>query len=544
MLIVGAAGVFGSRLARLLAQRQAFRVTLAGRTAGKLTPLQHELRSIDPDGQFAVVTLDRDSVSAADLGAIGCCLVVDCSGPFQAMGTNLIEAAIAAGYHYVDLADSRAFIAEIGAFDARARAAGVAVISGASSSPGLSNAVLDSLLAGWQSIDSIDCAIVPGNQTPKGRSVIEGILSWVGQPVRVFRQGAWQVGAGWSAPRWVTIAGLTRRRAALADVPDLDVIPARFAPRVRAGFDAGMELSILNWLIALCGLPVRWGVIGSARIFSGLGSLIANALDSLGSRDGGMLIEAVGIDADGAPRRVQWQLKASGGDGPYVPVGPAAAIVEKLLLAGDTTIGASSAAGLVTIADIAPWYGGLAIEMAETTLPDERSLYRQILGEAFALLPAVTQRIHRGRPAIVAEGEAVVMPASSGLGRLIARCFGLPVVAGTVPVRVVIESGDGREYWTRSFGGHRMGSVMRAKDGLIEERFGPVAIAMRLLARADGLDMLPLGGNVLGMPLPRFLLPVIKAEERVDGADRHLFEVDIGLPIVGRLVAYRGHLEV
>jgi N-acetyl-gamma-glutamylphosphate reductase len=35
VLIVGASGVFGSRLARLLAGRQQFRVTLAGRAPGK-----------------------------------------------------------------------------------------------------------------------------------------------------------------------------------------------------------------------------------------------------------------------------------------------------------------------------------------------------------------------------------------------------------------------------------------------------------------------------------------------------------------------------
>ncbi|RYE55069.1 MAG: saccharopine dehydrogenase, partial [Hyphomicrobiales bacterium] len=173
LLIVGASGVFGSRLARLLAERQAFRVILGGRTRDKILPLQSELLKVDPDGEYEAVVLDRDRVTKDDLRALDCLLVVDCSGPFQLMGVNLIEAAIAAPCHYVDLADSRSFVAGIGRFDAAAQKAGVAVIAGASSSPCLSNAVLDHLAGDWMSIDTIDCAIVPGNQTPKGRSVID-----------------------------------------------------------------------------------------------------------------------------------------------------------------------------------------------------------------------------------------------------------------------------------------------------------------------------------------------------------------------------------
>lgn len=543
VMIVGAAGVFGSRLARLLAGRRSFALTLAGRSTGKMGALRQELLANDPEAEIDLVALDRDTVTADDLRRIGCDIVVDCSGPFQSMGTNLIDSAIAAGCHYVDLADSRAFIAEIGRFDTHARARGVVVIAGASSSPAISNAALDHMATGWRGIDTIDCAIVPGNQTPKGRSVIAGILSWVGQPLRVFRDGGWQEQAGWTGARWVRIDGLSRRRAMLADVPDLDVLVGRFSPRIRAGFDAGMELPVLNWLIGLCGLAIRWRLFGSARIFAGIGFAVANLLDRFGSPDGGMLVEVAGVDDAGLPRRMEWQLRAGGGHGPYVPVGPAAAIVTRIL-AGTIDSGARSAAGLVGIDEIMPWYDGLQIEATSRQVTPPPSVFGQVLGEDFQRLPEVTQRLHRGQPAIVAVGEAVVQPAQSSPGRIIARLFGLPGTPGRVPVRVVIESRDGSEYWTRSFGSHRMRSVMQARGGLIEERFGPVAIRMHLVAHADGLDMLRAGGSMFGIPLPALLLPSIKAEERVDASGRHLFEVEIGLPLIGRLVAYQGHLDV
>jgi len=545
VLIVGAAGVFGSRLARLLARRQAYRVSLAGRNEQRVLPLQRELRQIDGQGEFSFVHVDRDQVGVERLREIDCDVVVDCSGPFQTSGTQLIEAAIGARCHYIDIADSRKFVASINRFDSAARAVGVAVISGASSTPGLTHAVLDSITSAWLSIDSIDVAIVPGNRTPKGRSVIEAILSWVGQRVRVFREAGWEHGRGWGSARWVHIDGLKRRRAMLADVPDLDLIAARYSPRVRAGFDAGMELPILNQLIGLAALPVKWEIMPSARSFTGLGTMIANLLDGFGTADGGMLVEVAGQDTRGDARVVRWWLKATNGDGPYVPVLAAAALVEALTYGRAARVGARSAAGMVSLEQIRPWLDGLAIETKQMAFRGEKPLFRRAMGEAFDRLPEVTQRLHRGRPAIVAQGEAVVAPAEGGLARLMAGWLGLPREAGRVPVRVVIESRDGNERWTRFFADRAVRSVMSLADGgLVEERFGPVAIRLRLVARKDGLDMHAISGRVWGVPLPKFLLPRIKGEERVDEGGRHRFEVEIDAPIFGRLVAYRGYLMV
>ena len=86
--------------------------------------------------------------------------------------------------------------------------------------------------------------------------------------------------------------------------------------------------------------------------------------------------------------------------------------------------------------------------------------------------------------------------------------------------------------------------MQRAGDGVIEERFGPIAIRMVLVPRSDGLDMVRSSGRLGPIRLPTFLLPSIKAEERVEGGRRHRFDVEIGLPLIGRIVAYRGYLEL
>lgn len=544
VLIVGAAGTFGSRLARMLAQRQAFRLSLGGRDEARVRALQAELREIDPQGEFAFVRIDRTQPSAEQLREIGCWLVVDCAGPFQGSGTALIEAAIEARCNYVDLADSRDFVVDSKRFDGPARAANVAVLTGASSTPALTHAVLDTVTAGWRQVDTIDIAIVPGNRTPKGRSVIEGILSWVGQKVRVFREGQWQQARGWSGTRLARVEGLKPRRAALADVPDLDLLVSRYRPRIRAQFDAGMELWILHWLIAMSGLCVKLRLVKSAKAFTGIGTWIAMRLDRFGSAEGDMVIEVTGLDQRLEVKMVRWSLKAERGDGPYVPVIPAAATIWALAR-GQTVTGARPAIGSLHADDLKPWLDGLAITTKTSAFKKEVPLYARVMGESFATLPEVTRRLHRGRPAITAEGEAVVIGAKNAVGRLIAKLFGFPSEASRVPVRVLIESRDGKEYWTRFFNEKPIRSVMqRAGDGIIEERFGAISVRMELVARPDGLDMVRTSGRIGPIPLPSFLLPTIKAEERTEGNRRHRFDVEIGLPLIGRLVAYRGYLEL
>jgi hypothetical protein len=205
--------------------------------------------------------------------------------------------------------------------------------------------------------------------------------------------------------------------------------------------------------------------------------------------------------------------------------------------------GARPAAGAVTLDEIKPWFEGLALEVKSSAFKKEIPLFGRVMGQSFLDMPVTTRLLHRGRPAIIADGEAAVAGARNPLGKLLARMFGLPREASRVPVRVIIESRDGREHWTRFFNGRPMRSVMeKAADGIIEERFGAVAIRMTLVARPDGLDMIRHSGRWGVVPLPGFLLPGIKAEERVDEAGRHRFDVEITAPLVGRLVAYRGYL--
>src|SRR5262249_31754326 len=154
------------------------------------------------------------------------------------------------------------FVAGFGALDAAARAAGVVALTGASSTPALSHAVLDRLTAGWQRIDRIEIAISPGNRAaPRGLAVIRSILSYAGRPVRVFAGGRGRGRRGGGRTRRRGMPGLGRRWLSLCETPDLDLVPARFAPRDAAVFRAGLELSVMHLGLLCASLPVRAGLM-------------------------------------------------------------------------------------------------------------------------------------------------------------------------------------------------------------------------------------------------------------------------------------------
>jgi len=139
LLLIGASGQFGSKLARLLAAEDAIELVLAGRRRAPLYALQQSLEA------SGILVLDRNAITATTLLDAGINMVADLSGPYQEMQTGVVHAAIEAGVHYIDIADSRKFINAIAQFDADATSAACAIITGASSTPALSHAVIDDL---------------------------------------------------------------------------------------------------------------------------------------------------------------------------------------------------------------------------------------------------------------------------------------------------------------------------------------------------------------------------------------------------------------
>jgi saccharopine dehydrogenase-like NADP-dependent oxidoreductase len=104
------------------------------------------------------------------LRRLGIGLVIHTAGPFQAQGYGVARGCAAAGAHYIDLADGRRFVCDFpAALQADFEAAGRVAVSGASTVPALSSAVVEQLCTGWQAIDSIDLCIAPAQSAPRAQ---------------------------------------------------------------------------------------------------------------------------------------------------------------------------------------------------------------------------------------------------------------------------------------------------------------------------------------------------------------------------------------
>ena len=88
-----------------------------------------------------------------------------------------------------------------------------------------------------------------------------------------------------------------------------------------------------------------------------------------------------------------------------------------------------------------------------------------------------------------------------------------------------------------------MRSTLRWVDGEIEERLGAARLRFALQAEPQRLSMQLKSLRFLGLPCPRWLMPEILAEER-DEDGRFHFHILASVPLIGRVAAYRGYLEL
>lgn len=121
--VYGATGFTGKLVTAELARRGLTGV-LCGRNAEKLSA------AAAPYG-FETRTAAHDDLSALITAFSGCGAVIACAGPFLAVGDRVVEAAIAAGCHYVDTTGETPFIQRvIHHHGPAAERAGVALVSG------------------------------------------------------------------------------------------------------------------------------------------------------------------------------------------------------------------------------------------------------------------------------------------------------------------------------------------------------------------------------------------------------------------------------
>jgi hypothetical protein len=157
-------------------------------------------------------------------------------------------------------------------------------------------------------------------------------------------------------------------------------------------------------------------------------------------------------------------------------------------------------------------------------------------------MPAMVRALHDLSGDATWVGEADVTRGQSVLSRAAAALFSLPPEGPNQPLRVTFQPVNGRERWSRSFGNARFRSLQYEHAGLLCERVGPSCLAFSVAVSPEDLVLKLQRAYFLGVPLPRFLHPIVRTSEfERDGLYR--FEVEAHLPLIGLLVRYAGWLR-
>ncbi|KNC53875.1 uncharacterized protein AMSG_12292 [Thecamonas trahens ATCC 50062] len=376
VVVVGGYGVFGSRLVARLTCHEGLRVVVAGRSKDDAQRLVDDLQAVGdknirdipwpfagPDASWRAVPKSAEAVrpdvlspqwymscsklEAAALDAtaeadvlakalkeLRCgqeasrLLVVNTSGPYRATdeGYALARACAAADVHYLDLADSRVFVA---GFDDNVPVSEKAMIRTAGStvsalSTALADAVEDAAGPGWALAD-VDYFIGVGHQGPRGLGTIRSVLEYCGKKFSAFRDGTADDATeiGWGSLSWRGFHGLaTPRLVAPVSVPDIDAFPMWYPNLRNHRFAASLELPVV-----MAGMRVLAWVRSALSIesYDRLAPALAAAaklLSPFGSPDGGMHMRGTLVDTTGerSERPFEASLIGQAGYGPDTPV--------------------------------------------------------------------------------------------------------------------------------------------------------------------------------------------------------------------------------
>jgi hypothetical protein len=353
ILVLGGYGTFGKRISTQLA-KAGYNVVIAGRDATKAKDLATKLKA-------EVAIFDINTEFRQHIETLKPKVVINSCGPFQNANYSVAKICIEFGVHYLDIADDRKFVCGITELDHLAKQSNVLIVSGASTVPCLTSAVVDAFKDEFSEIESLKYGISPGQKTERGLATTKSILSYLGKELE---PAAGKIRYGWQDLYRQDFPELGKRWMANCDIPDLNLFPLRYKLK-SIQFSAGTESTILHfgiwavsWLIRL-GLPVNLGKYAAELL------RFSHYFDFLGSADGGMHVIIKGKNHKGEAHQKKWFIIAKNGDGPQIPCIPTIILAKKLVNDEITLTGAMPCVGIILLSEYLRELEGFAISFYE-----------------------------------------------------------------------------------------------------------------------------------------------------------------------------------
>ncbi|MSO13411.1 saccharopine dehydrogenase NADP-binding domain-containing protein [Rickettsiales endosymbiont of Trichoplax sp. H2] len=339
ILILGGYGNFGKIITEQLV-RAGIDITIAGRNEEKAKKVAAELNVKE-------AIFDVNTSFDCYLKIIKPKIVINTCGPFQKADYSIAKSCIKQGVHYIDIADGRDFVCRIIELDKLAKQANTIVISGASTVPCLSSTVVEKFKNKFSQIDSLIYGITPGQRTPRGRSTLTSILTYLGKPLKSSFNSNKLV-YGWQDIYRQKYPELGKRWMANCDVPDLDIFPKQYGIKV-IKFSAGIESSFLHLSAWALSWLKRVGLSINLEKYADFLLKLSNFFNIFGTDNGGMHMIIKGKDKFNQVYERKWFLIAKNDSGIQIPCVPSVILAKKILSGELSEFGARPCIGMVKL---------------------------------------------------------------------------------------------------------------------------------------------------------------------------------------------------
>lgn len=350
IIVIGGTGHFGGRICRRLLGQPNAELIITSRDIARAQRLVMELQQIAPAAALDAAALDQSSPDfETDLEHLGPDIVIHTAGPYQGQSYRVARACIEVGSHYIDLADGREFVQGFSCLHDEARRRNVLLVSGASTLPGLSSAVIDQLIDRFDAIHGIEMSIAPAHRTPRGTGTTKAVLSYCGRPFEVLERGRWVTRYGWQNLQTERYPQLGLRLSGACDVPDLALLPEYVPAAKTVTFHAALEgkwEQVALWTMAWA---TRLHIVRDWDRFVPTFQWLSDRLIRLGSENGGMQVRLVGVGNDRRAKTITWNLTARQNHGPEIPCTPALILARKLVAEQMAQRGAFPCLGMITL---------------------------------------------------------------------------------------------------------------------------------------------------------------------------------------------------
>jgi hypothetical protein len=162
------------------------------------------------------------------------------------------------------------------------------------------------------------------------------------------------------------------------------------------------------------------------------------------------------------------------------------------------------------------------------------------IGKDFQYLHSIVQQAHTGDSKLSGN---VRVSRGNFLANILCQILGMPKSTDSVLLAVDGQHTEDAMIWKRRFGDVEMISNFVLDGDYFVESMGPIKLWMTLNNQDGELVYTLEKSQFLFIPLPKILSPTLLAFESENNG-KYVFSVNVGLPIIGKLIEYNGVLDL